>query len=139
MVWILGEVVLIGLGIMVIVAARLGAFRIPARSQFVMVGDAAPSKNLATLVTGIAAAVMLFGSIGLTLFSSYHPIPAGQVAEPSGVGVTVNLTGPPGLEKQDGSQASPTPSPSLKSSSNKTLPKQIPLKNINKTILTIII
>jgi regulator of protease activity HflC (stomatin/prohibitin superfamily) len=91
--WILGEVVLIGLGIMVILAARLGAFRIAARSQFVMVGDAAPSKNLATLVTGIAAAVMLFGSIGLTLFSSYHPIPAGQVAVVSEFGKIMGQIG----------------------------------------------
>jgi prohibitin 2 len=93
MVWILGEVILIGLGIMVIIAARLGAFRIPAGGQFVMVGDADPSKNIGTLVTSIAAAVMLFGSLGLTLYSSYHPIPAGQVAVISEFGKIVGQIG----------------------------------------------
>ena len=94
MVWILGEVILIGLGIVVILAAILGAFRIGARSsQFVMVGDADPIRDFASLVIGIAAAVMLLGSVGLTLFSSYHQIPAGQVAVVSEFGKIVGQIG----------------------------------------------
>ena len=78
MIWILGEVIIIGVGILVIIAARLGVFQLPARTQFDVV--TAPAKNLTGVVSMAALAGMLFGSVGLTLFTSYNQVPAGSVA-----------------------------------------------------------
>ncbi|HJM88120.1 MAG TPA: SPFH domain-containing protein [Dehalococcoidia bacterium] len=91
MIWILGEVVIIGVGILVIIAARLGAFRLPARTQFDVV--TAAGRDLTGIVTAAAVAVMLFGSVGLTLFTSYNQVPAGQVAVISEFGKIVGQVG----------------------------------------------
>ncbi len=91
MIWILGEVVINGVGILVIIAARLGAFRLPARTQFDVV--TAAGRDLTGIVTVAAVAVMLFGSVGLTLFTSYNQVPAGQVAVVSEFGKIVGQVG----------------------------------------------
>ncbi len=91
MIWILGEVVINGVGILVIIAARLGAFRLPARTQFDVV--TAAGRDLTGIVTVAAVAVMLFGSVGLTLFTSYNQVPAGQVAVVSEFGKIVGQIG----------------------------------------------
>lgn len=95
MVWILGEVILIGLGLIVIAAARAGVFRLPARAEFAVVtaAGAAPARDLTNAVTGAAVAVMIVGSVGLTFYTSYHQVPAGEVAVVSEFGKIVGQVG----------------------------------------------
>ena len=77
MIWILGEAILVGVTVLALIAARLGAFHLPGRVSF---GDVIrPARDVTQIVVAATVAVFVLGSIGLTLWRSYHPIEAGQV------------------------------------------------------------
>jgi len=87
MLWIIGEFMLTGMTILVVLAAFAGAFRIPARSSF---GEVIrPAMDLTRTVTAGVLVTFIVGTIGLTLFRSYHPIPAGEVGVVSEFGKIV--------------------------------------------------
>ena len=91
MIWILGVAILAGVSALVIVAARGGALRVPARMSF---GDVTrPAMDLTRPAMTGAIVVLVVGTIGLTLWRSYHPIPAGEVGVISEFGKIVGQVG----------------------------------------------
>ena len=77
MIWIIGMAILLGVAVLVALAAMGGAFRLPARTNF---GEVVrPARDITRIAMGGAIALFIVGSIVLTLVRSYHPIPAGEV------------------------------------------------------------
>ncbi len=77
MIWILGELILGGIAVLIVLVAFAGLLRIPARLNF---GEAStPAVDLTRTAIAGALGVFIVATIGLTLFRSYHPIPAGKV------------------------------------------------------------
>ena len=90
MIWILGIVILAGVAVVVVLAALVGVFRLPVRTAF---GEVMPARDLTRpAITGVVV-VFVLASIGLTLFRSYHPIPAGEVGVVSEFGKIVGQVG----------------------------------------------
>jgi len=91
MIWIIGELILAGVAIVVVLAGIAGLLRIPARSNF---GEIiSPARDLTRIALTGAVVIFVLASIGLTLFRSYHPIPAGQVGVVSEFGKIVGQVG----------------------------------------------
>lgn len=87
MVWIIGEAVLVGVAVLIVLAAMGGAFRLPARTNF---GEVVrPARDVTRIAMMGAIALFILGSIVLTLARSYHPIPAGEVGVVSQFGAIV--------------------------------------------------
>jgi regulator of protease activity HflC (stomatin/prohibitin superfamily) len=77
MIWIIGELILIGVAIIVLLTAVAGVLRIPARSNF---GEViSPARDLTRVAILGVGLLFVVGTIGLTFARSYHPIPAGSV------------------------------------------------------------
>ncbi|MEE8337641.1 MAG: prohibitin family protein [Dehalococcoidia bacterium] len=91
MIWIIGEAVLVGVTILVVLAALAGALRIPSRTSFGEVTR--PAQDLTR--TALIGAVVVFGiaTVALTLWRSYYPIPAGEVGVVSEFGRIVGQVG----------------------------------------------
>ena len=90
MVWILGEVILVGVAVLVVLAALAGVLRLPVRTVF---GEVMPAQDLTRPAITGAIVVFVLASIGLTLWRSYHPIPAGEVGVVSEFGKIVGQVG----------------------------------------------
>jgi regulator of protease activity HflC (stomatin/prohibitin superfamily) len=91
MIWIIGEAVLLGVTVLVVLAALAGAFRLPARTNF---GEVIrPAQDLTR--TAVLGAVVVFAvaTVALTLWRSYYPIPAGEVGVVSEFGKIVGQVG----------------------------------------------
>ncbi|MDP6605714.1 MAG: prohibitin family protein [Dehalococcoidia bacterium] len=88
MIWIIGEAVLLGVAVLVALAALAGAFRLPARTNF---GEVIrPAQDLTrTAILGVGI-VFVIATIGLTVWRSYYPIPAGEVGVVSEFGKIVS-------------------------------------------------
>ena len=86
MIWILGETILAGVAVIVILAARAGAFRLRARMAF---GEVMAARDVTRPAVTGAIVVFVLASIGLTLARAYHPIPAGEVGVVSEFGKIV--------------------------------------------------
>ena len=76
MVWILGEAILVGVAVLVVLAALAGAFRLPVRTAF---GEVMQARDLMRPAITGAVVVFALATVGLTLWRSYHPIEAGSV------------------------------------------------------------
>jgi len=77
MIWVLGVAILIAVAGIVVVAASSGLLRVPAQMSF---GDVTrPAMDLTRPAITGAVVILMVGTIGLTLWRSYHPIPAGEV------------------------------------------------------------
>ena len=90
MIWILGIVILVGVAVVVVLAALVGVFRLPVRTAF---GKVMPARDLTRPAITAVVVVFVLASIGLTLFRSYHPIPAGEVGVVSEFGKIVGQVG----------------------------------------------
>ena len=91
MIWIIGELILVGVAIIVVLAALAGVLRLPARSNF---GEIiTPARDLTRAAISGAVVIFVIATIVLTLFRSYHPIPAGQVGVVSEFGKIVSQVG----------------------------------------------
>ena len=90
MIWILGIVILTGVAVVVVLVALVGVFRLPVRTAF---GEVMPARDLTRPAITAAVVVFVLASIGLTLFRSYHPIPAGEVGVVSEFGKIVGQEG----------------------------------------------
>ena len=90
MIWILGIPILAGVAGVVVLAALVGVFRLPMRTAF---GEVMPARDLTRPAIIGAVVVFVLASIGLTLFRSYHPIPAGEVGIVSEFGKIVSQVG----------------------------------------------
>ena len=86
MVWILGEAILAGVAVLVVLAALAGAFRLPVRTAF---GEVMQARDLTRPAITGAVVVFALATVGLTLWRSYHPIEAGSVAVVSEFGKIV--------------------------------------------------
>ena len=91
MIWIIGELIIAGVAIIVVLAALAGALHIPARSNFGEV--VTPARDLTRMAITGAVLLLVLGTIGLTLVRSYHPIPAGSVGVVSEFGRIVGQVG----------------------------------------------
>ena len=90
MIWILGIVILTGVAVVVVLVALVGVFRLPVRTAF---GEVMPARDLTRPAITAAVVGFVLASIGLTLFRSYHPIPAGEVGVVSEFGKIVGQEG----------------------------------------------
>ena len=90
MIWILGIVILAGVAVVVVLAALVGVFRLPVRTPF---GKVMPARDLTRPAITAVVVVFVLASVGLTLFRSYHPIPAGEVGVVSEFGKIVGQVG----------------------------------------------
>ena len=90
MIWILGIVILAGVAVVVVLAALVGVLRLPVRTAF---GEVMPALDLTRPAIIGAVVVFVLASIGLTLFRSYHPIPAGEVGIVSEFGKIIGQVG----------------------------------------------
>ncbi len=90
MVWILGTVIVAGVAAIVILAALAGAVRLPVRTAF---GEVMPARDLTRQAITGAVVVFVLATLGLTLWRSYHPIPAGEVGVVSEFGKIVGQVG----------------------------------------------
>ena len=86
MVWILGEAILVGVAVLVVLAALAGAFRLPVRTAF---GEVMQARDLMRPAITGAVVVFALATVGLTLWRSYHPIEAGSVGVVSEFGKIV--------------------------------------------------
>ena len=86
MVWILGEAILAGVAVLVVLAALAGAFRLPVRTAF---GEVMQARDLTRPAITGAVVVFALATVGLTLWRSYHPIEAGSVGVVSEFGKIV--------------------------------------------------
>ena len=86
MVWILGEAILVGVAVLVVLAALAGAFRLPVRTAF---GEVMQARDLMRPAITGAVVVFALAAVGLTLWRSYHPIEAGSVGVVSEFGKIV--------------------------------------------------
>ena len=91
MIWVLGEVILVGVAGLAILVALSGALRLPARMSF---GDVTrPALDLTRPAIVGAIVIFIAVTVGLTLWRSYHPIPAGEVGVVSEFGKIVGQVG----------------------------------------------
>ena len=90
MIWILGIPILAGVAVVVVLATLVGVVRLPVRTAF---GEVMPARDLTRPAITGTVVVFVLASIGLTLFRSYHPIPAGEVGIVSEFGKIVSQVG----------------------------------------------
>ena len=90
MIWILGTLILASVTVIVILAALGGVVRLPMRTAF---GEVMPARDLTRPTITGAVVVFLLATVGLTLWRSYHPIPAGEVGVVSEFGKIVGQVG----------------------------------------------
>ena len=90
MIWILGIPILAGVAVVVVLATLVGVVRLPVRTAF---GEVMPARDLTRPAITGTVVVFVLASIGLTLFRTYHPIPAGEVGIVSEFGKIVSQVG----------------------------------------------
>lgn len=91
MIWILSELAVAGFTAVVLLAAVTGVLRVPARMSF---GEVArPALDLTRVSIIGVLIIFVVVTFGLTLWRSYHPIPAGQVGVVSEFGKIVTQVG----------------------------------------------